>query len=185
MTTAASDIARKVDWPRHAEGLTDALVPSYAQLLSAAWKEAAGELPMLGSFTLKNPNVQKTIKGLGTRIVGISETTRADIRGVLDRAFAREIMPGPAVIARELREHGLISSVSRSNLVARTETATAYNAGTTLSYREAGVSKVNVMDGDGDEACASVDGTTQTLEWAEENPIAHPGCVRAFSAVVD
>jgi hypothetical protein len=70
-------------------------------------------------------------------------------------------------------------------MIAQTETAVAFNTGAVLSYREAGIEKVEVLDGDEDEDCASVNGTTQTLEWAMDNPVAHPHCTRAFSPVVD
>jgi hypothetical protein len=58
------------------------------------------------------------------------------------------------------------------------------NVGAILSYREAGLEKVEVLDGDGDDICAEADGQIWTLEQAEANPLGHPGCTRSFAPIV-
>lgn len=63
-------------------------------------------------------------------------------------------------------------------------TAIQSNIGTGLGAKSAGYTHVHVMDGDQDEECAAVNGTTQTVEWLLENPVAHPHCVRAAAPVV-
>jgi SPP1 gp7 family putative phage head morphogenesis protein len=75
----------------------------------------------------------------------------------------------------------------RALMIARTETAKAYNTGTVAAYREAGVGKVTVMDGDSEASCddcKEVDGDIWSLERAELEPTEHPNCVRGFAPVV-
>ncbi len=59
------------------------------------------------------------------------------------------------------------------------------STGAVVSYQEAGIKEVDVLDGDGDAICAQADGQRWTLEEAQANPLGHPGCTRAFSPVVD
>ena len=33
---------------------------------------------------------------------------------------------------------------------------------------------------DSDDECTQLNGTTQTLKWAEQNTLGHPRCVRCF-----
>ena len=61
-----------------------------------------------------------------------------------------------------------------------TETMAAYNVGAIGQYREAGVTLVRVVDGDGDAPCAAANGALWTLEEAEGNPYAHPNCSREW-----
>jgi hypothetical protein len=50
-----------------------------------------------------------------------------------------------------------------------------------LPTSQAGVTHVEVSDGDDDDDCADADGQVWTLEEALANPIAHPNCVRSFA----
>jgi hypothetical protein len=42
-----------------------------------------------------------------------------------------------------------------------------------------------LLAGHSDDICTQLNGTTQTLAWAEKNPIQHPRCVRAFGSDFD
>lgn len=68
----------------------------------------------------------------------------------------------------------------RVDMIARTETVTAYNLGAVDQYRDAGIELVEVSDGDGDDECAAADGATWTLDEAEADPISHPNCTRTW-----
>jgi uncharacterized protein with gpF-like domain len=127
--------------------------------------------------------VQDKIDGLAKKVRNVPETTRDSIRGWV-KAGTED---GWSVdkIARQIREDGQDISKSRATTIARSESATAYNGGATLAYRDAGVEKVRVHDGDEDAECAEADGQIWTLDEAEANPIAHPNCTRAFSAVIE
>ncbi len=74
----------------------------------------------------------------------------------------------------------------RAEMIARTETAAAYNTATVQTYRRAGVEKVRVHDGDLDDACReAVASSPWSLDRAESNPTAHPNCTRGFSPIVE
>lgn len=178
--TTTEGVLGSVDWKGHRKALADAVTPQYLDLLELGWDQE-----LAGDFALTNPHVKDAVKLLGKRIVGISETTREDMKGVLERTLGADKIPSTAEIARQLREYGVTSSVSRSQMIARTESAVGLNHGAIASYREAGVERVQVLDGDGDEECAAADGQTWTLDEAMDNPTAHPNCTRAFSPIVD
>jgi hypothetical protein len=171
------------DWEGFGKGLVDVVKPFHVELLKLAYGEASRALPVEVAFNQKNANVKKTLASLGKQVQGVSDTVRARVVGIVDKGL--DAGSSTKEIAKALRESGVTDSASRSQLIARTETATAYNKGAVLSYSEAKVKRVKVLDGDGDDICAEVDGTEQTLEWADENPIGHPGCTRAFVPVVD
>jgi hypothetical protein len=179
-------IIKRVNWAKHASNMADAILPHDIELLRISWGEAQKQFPAIGSFNLKNENVRKAITRLsGQRMKDIADTTKADLTRLLEGIYDRDKIPGTDEIRREIQKAGIETSKYRAERIARSELAIATNAGTTASYREAGIEKVTVLDGDDDEDCSSVDGTVQTIEWAEENPIAHPNCVRAFSAYLE
>ncbi|MDP9351796.1 MAG: phage portal protein [Chloroflexota bacterium] len=76
----------------------------------------------------------------------------------------------------------------RSQMIARTELAAAYNLIGNHQYEQVGVTHVEVLDGDdGDEwacDCAEINGQVWTLEEANERALEHPQCVRAFAPVI-
>jgi hypothetical protein len=149
----------------------------YPQLLQLSY-EAAGI-----DFDLTNPRVQDKIDDLAKKVRNVPETTRESIRGWV-KAGTED---GWSVdkIAKRIREDGQEISKSRSVTIARTESAVAYSGGAILAYREQGIEKVEVLDGDEDAECAEANGQVWTLDKAEENPIGHPNCTRAFSPVVE
>lgn len=73
----------------------------------------------------------------------------------------------------------------RARRIGRTEASIAYNRGQIQTARDAGVTKVEVMDGVMDDICAPVNGQTWTLEEAEADPLGHPNCSRSFSLVLE
>ena len=150
--------------------------------------EDTGDLPDLRglgiSFDVANPRVKDVLNQLASRVKQIDDATRT----MIQEAVGRMTSEGMTIqqLAAEIRAGNVEAfSASRSRMIARTESGTAYNQGAVLAYRDAGVENVYVMDGDQDTGCAEVNGTTQTLEWADENPLEHPNCVRAFAPVID
>lgn len=97
------------------------------------------------------------------------------------------------LVAARLEGNGIKAFVDRSGrewnldsyseMLMRTTTAHAYNTGTIIRSTELGVGAFEVFDGTGDEACAEANGSYVSAEWAFENTIAHPNCVRAFGPV--
>ena len=99
---------------------------------------------------------------------------------VIAEAFAQGLAPGQVA---DLIEEATAFDDARAELIARTETALVYNEAAIESFREYGVERVDVIDGDEDDECAEANGQVWTLEEAEANPLAHPQCVRDFSPV--
>lgn len=190
----ALDAVDDEDMGDDADSMESFMRDQYPKLFGLSYDEAnaAGNLPVSVTFDQTNPAIQKSIDKLATRIRGVADTTKDDIRGLVSKALegsyddnlGRTVIPSNKEIAQQIRDQGAISSVSRSDMIARTETATAMNLGATYAYEDAGVSEVDVMDGDDDEDCADADGQTWSLDDARDNPIAHPNCTRAFSPVV-
>ena len=118
-------------------------------------------------------------------IKGLAASSREVVQGMIQKGIDDGL--GPDALARKLEERygswvsGDAGKQARSELIARTETATAYNKGAVGQYREQGVTEVEVFDGEQDEACAAARGAIWTLEEAESDPIAHPNCVRSFT----
>lgn len=195
--TTPDDILSRVNVRDHAKRLTDALVPRYIDLLELAWNENAERLGVQGAFDLKNENVQKTVKDLGKRITGISETTRDEIRTALDQIFAGDKVPGTDEIARRLREIGELDpgpnatprekrrAARRAQTISRTETQVAFNQGALTTYEEAGV-RVEILDSDNDEECAARNGKIVSVDEARDIvDSAHPNCQIAVVPVVE
>jgi SPP1 gp7 family putative phage head morphogenesis protein len=152
----------------------------YPQLLQLSYE--AADLPGI-DFDLTNPRVQDAIDKRAKESRNIAGTTKEQVKGWIKAGTEQGL--SPAQIAKQIRESGTDISKSRATTIARTETAVAYSGGAILAYRDAGVEKVEVLDGDDDEECAEANGQVWTLDKAEENPIGHPNCTRAFSPVVE
>lgn len=196
MTTPDS-IIKKVNWANHAKRLASAITPHHVTLLELSWREQQKKFPVIGDFSLKNPNVAKVVKTLATRIVGISEYTRTEVRSMLEQAFTTtETIPGTDEIARRFRTLAELDvpedatpkekrrAGRRAQTIARTESQRAFNHGALTAYAEAGIEKVEILDSDNDEECAARNGKIVSLEEALEiEP--HPNCVMALVAVVD
>lgn len=72
----------------------------------------------------------------------------------------------------------------RAEMIARTETALAANAGTVGTYKQAGITHVLVLDNPLCPICGPFANTLQTVEWWKGNPIGHPNCIRSAYAVI-
>jgi hypothetical protein len=154
----------------------------YPLVVESAWADASlAGVPV--AFDLANPFVQTVLGQLAKQIKGVADTTKDDIRWLV----GQQASEGWSVeeLQRRIREKGEISGRTRALLIARTETANAYNLGSVSAYRAGGVTHVQVLDGDDDEPCASANGARWTLDEAEANPIGHPNCTRAFAPIVD
>jgi HK97 family phage portal protein len=116
----------------------------------------------------------------------INETTRKAIkdevlRGIERSYSIRQIANGvPGEEYRGIAGVFVEATEARAETIARSETAMVYNAAANAGYRAAGIEEVIVLDGTGDAPCAEANGSTWTIDRAEENPIGHPNCVRTF-----
>jgi HK97 family phage portal protein len=155
----------------------------YPLIVARSWDDAAAELGTTLAFDLENQWVKEVIGELAEKIVRVSDTTRDEVRALV----SKQAEEGWSIdeLAAKIRELKEVNSVSRARRIARTETGVAYNLGSLAGYREAGIEKVEVFDGDEHEPCASANGAIWTIEEARANPLGHPNCVRAFAAVVE
>jgi hypothetical protein len=127
--------------------------------------------------------VQTVLGSLAKNIKAVAETTRDEIRALVGRQAAEGW--SAEELAKQIRAKGDVASRSRALTIARTETGQAYNLGAVAAYRVGGVTHVTVLDGDDDEPCASANGATWTIDEAEQNPLGHPNCTRAFAPIVE
>jgi hypothetical protein len=154
----------------------------YPLILRHSWSDAAAELGTELAFDLENQWVKGVLDELAEKIVRVADTTRQEVRDLVGKA-AEE---GWSIdeLAAKIRELKEVHSTARARRIARSETATAYNMGSLAGYREAGVTKVEVFDGDEHEPCRSANGSIWTIEQAEAEPLCHPNGTRAFAAVI-
>lgn len=169
-------------------GISTLMRRFYPLLLEDAYSDAGAVLSLDLVFYLENEFVQETLDGLAKNVRAVAETTKEQIRSLVGKA-AQEGW-GVEELARQIRETGEIASVSRSVLIAQTETATAYSQGSILAYQESGV--VSGLEwlvaGDPCPICDPLDGQVADLGKAFAgdipHPPAHPGCRCAIAPVV-
>ncbi len=159
------------------------LVKRYTiEVIEASWPAWNGALNVDVAFSLTDPAVVAVLKTAGKRVADITETTRGFLAQALaDGADAGmtidELVPGIQMVIEE-------SYKGRARAIARTELGTAQQNCAVARYFKAGVERVVVFDNgqdDPDEACAAVNNTVQTLDWARKNTLQHPNCTRCFA----
>jgi len=179
-----------VDWEDEKTRLRVVLERWYVVMGDAAYSALGEQLGIELTFDLAAASTKRVRHLIGVNVTSITDTLRQVLRNRVEDAIARGLSVEQLVAGTDavggLRE--LFGN--RAETIALTETATAYNASTTLGYADSGlVDEVEVFDGpecgwtehdDPDLA----DGSTRTLDDADEYPIAHPNCQRAFGAVV-
>jgi hypothetical protein len=136
----------------------------------------------------------------GERITGINATTREAVRAIIGDGLRDGLSGGE--IANRI-EDDLRFSADRAELIARTETALAYNDAAIGTYREFDVAEVQAIDGDEfdaecrerngqvfpiEEAAGITDHPNGTLDWVpvvkanappeEPRPTIHQGSAR-------
>lgn len=150
----------------------------------ATYELVSDQLGIAVSFDLEAPEVVRYLAQSGTRVQGITDTTRAAMRQALqDGQAAGE---GVTQIAKRLRGSVEETYKGRSLTIAATEVGEAQNRAAILGYRQSGlVTTVRVLDGvDDDDACRAANGQEWSLDYAEGHALQHPNCQRAWSPIV-
>ena len=177
------DLLPTGDW-----GLLTTLRAGLIELLEASWDIWNVALDVDLAFEQSDPAVVAIMSQAGERIAGIQQTTREAVQDLL--AYGAEQGWSVAQLARGTDDRRGLNDIvqqtyaNRGRAIARSELATGQNLASTIRYRSAGVTHVIVLDNgfdDSDPECTRLNGTRQTLEWAERNPLQHPNCVRVFS----
>jgi len=162
----------------------------YTELIQLSWGYWDVALGVDTVLDLTDPLVTEILAGAGERVKQIQETTLKELRILMQygndngwsidhllRGDPENGIPG----LRDLIEE---TYKNRARTIARTELGNAQNTAAVGRYEAAGGKEVFVLDnglGDDDEPCQVVNGTVQTLKWAEEHPLEHPNCTRAFA----
>lgn len=163
---------------------------SYIEIIQASWDYFNASLGVEVAFDLADPAVTAILAQAGTRVKDIDTTTLQALRDALqhgsDEGWSIDhlVRGDPANNIPGIRDLVQQTYKGRAKTIARTELGNAQNGAAIGRYAAAGVDKVFVMDNgldDDDEPCQQVNGTVQTLRWANENPLEHPNCTRAFA----
>jgi SPP1 gp7 family putative phage head morphogenesis protein len=189
----------QLDWEQWDEDLTAAVVPSLVALYKHGAEEGVKALGMKPDWDAINPLAVKYAEDRAAELVGkrvledgtvidnpdrryvISDSTREMIKDYVIAAIKEGA--SPYEIEQGIKQHYAFSD-ARAETIARTETGFAYNRGAIAGYRQAGVTQVEVIDGEDDEECAAANGQIWSLDEAEADPLAHPNCTRAFLPIM-
>ena len=116
----------------------------------------------------------------GELIKGLDDTTRITVKNFLSDAITQSMTPQQ--IADSLVNNYAFSD-TRAMLIARAETADAWNMGSIGIGKAAGHNAVLVFDGtDFDQECQEADGQVWSMGYAQRHLKQHPRCVRSFSS---
>ena len=164
-----------------------ALVEPTAELLALAralgYREAfRGDLRT--GFDVANARAADWARSrAGELVAEIDGVTRARVetllRGLLGDAFDNSDVSAADIRSALLGEFDQMS-VSRADLIADTEIATAAGKGAADAFADTGVAAVLISDGtESDEACAEADGQVWSVEYYAANVLEHPNCGRS------
>jgi hypothetical protein len=179
-----------IDWEDEKARLRTILGRWYVEMGDAAYAALGDQLGIELSFDLEAASTTAVRHLIGINVTSITDTLRQTLRNRVEDAIAQGLSIEQLVAGTDTVQGLRELFGSRAQTIALTETATAYNATSLLGYRNSGlVEEVEVFDGpecgwtehdDPDLA----DGSTRTLDEANDYPIAHPNCQRAFGPVV-
>ena len=161
--------------------------------------EISAELVGTAPITATSPEMVKLLQTAGKRIRRINTVTRQAVRATLSEGLAlglsdfqiargvRELRDSTGTITRQgftgLRSIVEETYKDRSLTISRTEMGITSTEAAAERYADAGVTKVDIIDGpdcgwtfhdDGDIA----DGSTRTVAELRATPLSHPNCVR-------
>lgn len=135
------------------------------------------------TFSLDQPAVRQFLVDQSEKIAAdITRVTSERIRNTL----ARGIQAGESNEKLAKRVARVFETrKSRAKMIARTETADAFNFGKVKASADRGIALFDVFDvgGPGDDGCVAANGKRWTAEQALSNRLEHPNCVRAFTPV--
>jgi hypothetical protein len=183
-------LLRTFPWDDYLEELHGAVRKGFEDIAVDAAEREAEALAI--DFDKRDPFVTRFFtEYIGERVKQLDGRTRDTVTEELHSALEDGKGEGMTELAERLLDKVADSSAlspSRALMIARTETAIAYNTGSVMAFRQGGVEFVEVSDGGEDESgheldcdCSDVDGEIWTLERALAEPVSHPNCVRAFA----
>lgn len=169
-TSVAHDLGVAFQWTQtHLTAISHLANDTFADLLAAT-----------EGVRQSTKRVIRTLAKQGTLSKMIEGKTALQASREVRRAIERKGIY--AVVYADGSRHGV---AEYSNMVLRTKSAVAYNAGGLTTAQSNGVKYMEVFDGPGcgwtshDDADVA-NGTVRTLEECSRDPIAHPNCQRSF-----
>jgi HK97 family phage portal protein len=167
----------------------------YTELAQMTWGTINLEIGADVEFDLTDPAISQVLKTAGDQVDEITETTLGALREALVTAnengwsIDHMVRGDPDMGVPGIREIVEQTYQGRAETIARTELGRSQQQVATNRYAQAGVEKAFVQD-DGFEdsalQCVALGqggaGAVVPLRWAQEHPLGHPRCVRAFSA---
>lgn len=162
--------------PTAGPNLGQILARYYPILVARAYADAEADLGRAIPFDAAGADA--ITADIASRAAGIASTLRDRIASLV-----QQYADDPAALRSALEAAGV--DPSKADEISKTEAAQTYNRGIVLASRSAGLSHVAVSDGDGDQECEALNGTTQTVAWTEAHPLGHPRCRRRFDVLPD
>jgi hypothetical protein len=169
----------------HVAGIADAVSSHVAEALPT------GKAGQLGAASPRA--VKKMLDKGAARVTAINATTRDELvaivadgigQGLSMTQLADAIEAGSDLTPLIGRSGALIGNLDyRAEMIARTETGTAYNQAALESYRDANIEMIQVLDGDEDDICAPWADVTVPIDEAPDD-LGHPNCTRDFLPVI-
>lgn len=169
------------DQRRWDQALRGALAIGLTGMATSVSRQVAEVLPPAKADPLSA--VDRVLERGAARVTKINTATRDAITGILTTAVEQGVDIVTVADALEAGSDlapligvsgGIVGDLSyRAEMIARTELMDAYNTSALYSYADAGLAKVQAIDGDQDDECASRDGREFSI--AEANDIEdHP-----------
>ena len=167
---AFRDVAA-IDWDEEERLLREVLAPFFEDATASAFALAGDAIGTEIAFDASNPFVQTVLGRLATRIGGIADATRDDVRRVVGEALDE----GATLDDLAARLRGLFAETyrGRAMTVARTEGMVAFGHGSVAAYQASGqVEFVEILDNPrhSERYAGAADGLT----CAERNGITVP-----------
>jgi HK97 family phage portal protein len=158
----------------------------YVEVISLSWDTLNVALGVELAFDLGDPAVTRALRMAGAHVKEIEGTVMDAMKEAL--AYGSEngwsidqLVRGDAT-QRGLRDIIDETYKNQSRAIARSELGQAQNAATAERYKDAGVQKVEILDGGADDsapACDMANGQIWTVDLFEANSLQHPNCSRA------
>ncbi len=172
--------------------LVDVLQRYYLDIIQASWETWNVSIGIEAAFEQTDPAVVATLAQAGYQVRQIHETTRTAVQELLqygaEQGWSLDQLVRGTADHVGLRNIIIETYTGRAKTIARTELGTAQQACAIDRYAAAGIDQVYVHDNgmdDSDPRCTALNGTTQSLDWARQNLLQHPNCVRCFAPYIE
>jgi len=158
----------------------------YVEVIQLSWNSWNVALGVDIAFDLTDPSVTRALRMAGAHVKEIEGTVKDAMKEALtygnENGWSIDQLVRGDATQRGLRDIIDETYKNQSRAIARSELGQAQNAATSERYKDAGVQKVEILDGGADDsapACDLANGQIWTVELFEQNSLQHPNCSRA------